>query len=44
MENYLMEKCLLHRACCCCLPLLLPSVDVEHFKPKAAFIARLAVK
>lgn len=42
MENYLMEKCLLHLACCCCLPL--PSVDVEHFKPKAAFIARLAVK
>lgn len=42
MENYLMEKCLLHLACRCCLAL--PSVDVEHFKPKAAFIARLAVK
>lgn len=42
MENYLMEKCLLRLACRCCLAL--PSVDVEHFKPKAAFIARLAVK
>lgn len=41
MENYLMEKCLFHLACCCCCCLLLLS---SIFKPKAAFIARLAVK
>lgn len=36
MEKYLMEKCLLHLACCCCFRLL-PSAAVEHFQTKGSF-------